>query len=243
MLIAGCAGYESKGMFSFKRSLNNRPYGFKKVSAPHPVRVGKTSERFEVKPGDCYWNTGWNDCKNDRERSELSEQEPYSSIGREYWYGWSIFIPKSYPNIYPTKTALGQFHQKQVGRPPVMFQNHNGGYWLDLNQMNGRSSGYYLLIPEGKLRGRWHDIIVHAKWSKDESGFIRVWVNGVLKVKHSGPLTKYSHPIYFKYGIYRSFLSRYKNANNIDKVPIQVVYFDEVRKGRSREDVVLTLRK
>lgn len=240
LFIVGCASVESKGAFSFKRSLNITQYGYQKVSPPHPVRSGKTSERFEVRPGDCYWNTGWNDCENDRERSELSEQEPYSSVGREYWYGWSIFIPNDYPNIYPTKTALGQFHQKHVSSPPVMFQNSSGGYWLDINQMHG---GYFILIPEEELRGKWHDIVVHAKWSKNSDGFIKVWADGFLKASYSGALTRYDYPIYFKYGVYRSFLSRYTCAKKVDSVPTQVVYFDEVRKGKSRKDVDIRLKK
>lgn len=239
-LLSGCTGIISTGPFLFKRSLNIKPYGYTKVSHPHPVRFGEISERFEVRPGDCYWNSGWNDCQNDRERSELSEQAPYSTVGREYWYGWSIFIPKDYPNIYPTKTALGQFHQKQVKSPPVMFQNESGGYWLDINQMQG---GYYLLIPEEGFREKWHDIIVHARWSKKNDGFIRVWVNGFLKANYSGALTRYDHPIYFKYGVYRSFLSRYKSSHNTDRVPAQIVYYDEVRRGMSREKVDIRLRK
>jgi len=235
-------------------------YGYKIVSRPHPVRAGKTSERFEVRPGDCYWDSGWNDCATDRERSELSEQEPYSSVGGEYWYGWSIFIPEDYPNIFPAKTALGQFFQKKTLSPPVMFQNHVGGYWLDLNQMNGSFEAYYLLIPENEFRGRWHDIIVHAKWSTGSDGFIKVWVNGKLKVEHLGPQTMFTYPIFFKYGIYRSFISRYKKwkqlegiigemagqkkmGKNVDKVPTQIVYFDEVRKGKSRESVDPSLRR
>jgi hypothetical protein len=240
ILITGCAGFETKGAFSFERSLNIKRYGYKRVFAPHPIRAGISSERFEVRPGDCYWNTGWSDCDNDRERSELSEEEPYSSVGQEYWYGWSIFIPNNYPNVYPTKTALGQFHQMHGGPPPVMFQNSSGGYWLDINQMHG---GYYPLIPKEEFRGRWHDIVVHARWSKNDDGFIKVWVNDVLKASHSGALTRHSYPIYFKYGVYRSFLSRYKLAQNVDSVPTQVAYFDEVRKGKSREDVDMRLRK
>ena len=72
---------------------------------------------------------------------------------------------------YPTKTALGQFHQKRQ-KPVVMFQNYDGGYWLDIHQTVGAKGKYYLLISEEELRGQWYDIIVNAKWSKDENGFI-----------------------------------------------------------------------
>ena len=38
----------------------------------HPTRLCQQSLRFEVKPGDWNSNRTWDDCKNDRERHELS---------------------------------------------------------------------------------------------------------------------------------------------------------------------------
>ena len=38
----------------------------------HPVRAGKKSIRFEVRPGDCGYDDSWSDCEKDRERHELS---------------------------------------------------------------------------------------------------------------------------------------------------------------------------
>ena len=40
----------------------------------HPVRAGEKSIRFEVRSGDCGKDEqgDWGDCKNDRERHELS---------------------------------------------------------------------------------------------------------------------------------------------------------------------------
>lgn len=253
--IEGCAGIELKGM-TFERSLNVKPYGYKIVSLPHPVRAGKTSERFEVRNGDCYWDSEWNDCKNDRERSELYEVSPRAMIGYEYWYGWSLFVPKDFPNIYPTITTLGQFYQKNIRDPPVMFNYRWNGLWLYMNLY----SWICLLLPEPEIRDRWNDFVVNVKWSTGNDGFLRVWVNGELKVDHLGPQTRFNYPIFFKYGIYRTFISEYKKmkqlegkvaemtgqkkiGENVGKVPTQIVYFDEVRKGKSRESVDPSLRR
>ena len=55
----------------------------------HPVRAGKKSIRFEVKPGDCGYDDGWSDCKKDRERHELSG----TRFGPgEWWYAWLSLI-------------------------------------------------------------------------------------------------------------------------------------------------------
>jgi hypothetical protein len=227
----GATQADSAGQYSgFTRILGAKnTYGYKKASAPEPVREGKVSERFELHTGDCGAAEGWDDCASDRERSELTQQPPHSLPGKEYWYAWSLFVPESYKNIFPTKVCLGQFHQIGALSPPLMFQNANGGYWLDLNQIEEDPK---LLIDDKNLRGRWHDLLVNARWSKKKDGFLKVWVNGELKFSRNGANLKREGRIFFQYGIYRSFLSR-----NKAKHPDQVVYFDAVRWGSKREDV------
>lgn len=226
----------------FRRSLNDKPHGYMIVR--QPVRVGPIAERFEVRPGDCAAQPGWDDCAKDRERSELGELPPLTNVGEEAWYAFSFYLDPSYPNVFPTKTALGQLHQKGAPHPPLEF-NHGltrdtkeMGYYLDFNLTE---RGHFLLIPEAQMRGRWHDVIVHARWSKGMDGLVEVWVNGVLKARVPGPNTNVDGPIFFKYGVYRSFVSRYRNRYGVPPPP-QVAYFDEVHKGRTRADVYPTLR-
>ena len=80
------------------------------------------------------------------------------------------------------------------------------------------------------------------KWTKKDDGFFKVWINNELKYEHNGP-TKTEEKVFFKFGIYRTFLSKYIKfqktiGNNINEVPTQVVYFDEVRMGKSKKKVV-----
>lgn len=99
-----------RGTFGpFVRSLNAKDYGYRIV--PDPTGAAPTAfvERFEVRSGDCAANTGWDDCANDRERSELSEKGNRNPAGTTGWYGWSLYLPSDFPNVYPTKVALGQF--------------------------------------------------------------------------------------------------------------------------------------
>jgi len=161
-------------------------HGYNIVDVPTGSAPSKRIERFEVRPGDCGENKYWSDCANDRERSELSEGRigRRNANGSTWWYGWSLYVPASYPNVFPTKVSLGQFHQE--GSHVVwMFQNPSGGLYLD-NQVTGRSRQYYKLIDKEELRGFWHRIEVHARWSDSEDGFFNVWVNGFQKVAHRG---------------------------------------------------------
>ena len=216
----------------YKKSLFNN---FKKhgvciveKSKGHPTRLGQESLRFEVKSGDCGYNKGWDDCKKDRERHELSGNR--HSDG-EYWYAWSIYLPKDFKNIYPTKLAMGQFHQSK-GHVVWMFQNADGGYFVD-NQVYGRTSRTDRILNQEEMLSRWNDILINANWTDKNIGFFRVWVNGKLSYKYYGPTKTKGKKVYQKFGVYRSFMSRYKMAKNVDLVPGQVVYFDEVRTGKS----------
>ena len=141
-------------------SINFKKYGVCIVekSQGYPTRLGNQSLRFEVKPGDCGYNKIWSDCKTDRERHELRGENHNDG---EYWYVWSIYLPKNFINVYPTKLAMGQFHQDK-GHVVWMFQNSSGGYHID-NQVNGYTQ-YEMEILESKdMIGKWNDIIINTK--------------------------------------------------------------------------------
>jgi hypothetical protein len=195
----------------------------------------KNIEIFDIRPGDCSENDGWSDCDNDRERSELTERNKTTGPGKQYWYGWSIYFPEDYPNVYPTKVALGQFHQDD-GPPVWMFQNSSGGYHLD-QQISGQTIKYFELLSDKELRGQWHQVELHVGWAGDNTGFFNVWINGEQKVQYTGRTMNSDDRSYFKYGIYRTYLTRYMNRNSVNEVPAQKVYYSNVKRGSSREAI------
>ena len=89
------------------------------------------SIRFEVRDGDSW---GW-DTRNDRERVELII---CCFEKKTHWNAWSIYLPEDFPIIFPTKVAMGQFHNDGDNPPEFMFQNQYdkyskskaGGYWV-----------------------------------------------------------------------------------------------------------------
>jgi hypothetical protein len=62
----------------------------------------------------------------------------------------------------------------------------------------------------------WHDFIVNVKWSWEEDGYCRVWIDGHQVVDDSGPIGyNDARGPYFKTGIYR------------DTIPgTHILYFD-----------------
>ena len=66
-LAASYPNSMNRGDFGpFMRSLNNKDHGYlikEDVTGSAPTKL---IEVFEVRPGDCFWDRGWNDCDEDR---------------------------------------------------------------------------------------------------------------------------------------------------------------------------------
>lgn len=218
----------------FQRSLNDKPWGINSVDQRNgPVFRGNLSQRFEVRQGDCAAQPGWSDCAMDRERAEMSELRPYTPLGKPTWYSWSVYFDKSWPDISPVTTTVGQFHQRDQSVPALLFIQKDDRYMLRIESAKGLYPNNHVvtLLRGSEIRGRWHTIVVFANWSTGQDGRLQVWINGRQRLDLRGPNTVNTTPVYFKYGIYRSFVSRVPNR------PAHVLYIDEVRKGPTRESV------
>ncbi len=201
---------------------------------------GTRGERFILKAGDCPRVTG--DCNADRERVEFFEggRAP-QPVGSEVWLAWSVMVDPSAPARPRTSMILGQFHQRGTSGPVILFQVIDGRYEikmtdpyrLDDDPMNPipdfRNIG---LRPYSAMRGGWTRVMVNARWSRGEDGFIQVWLDGQPAWRYDGPTVNANDPVYFKYGVYRSFVSKCGGP-----CPDFVAYYRDVRRGKSRERV------
>ena len=285
----------SSGYADLEKSLpgkDYKDYGMQIVSKAKgfPVRYGEKSIRFEVRMGDCNPDhtkekDGWSDCDNDRERHEIKAGSKKDSMKNgEFWFAWSLYLPKDHINLFPLKNNFGQFHQR--GGPPVfMFEERDEGYKI-VRTIGDDDYDDKLLIKTNDMIGKWTDVLINVNWSKKEDGFFKLWINDELKYDYKGP-TMTGKNVYQKYGIYRTGLTRYinyKNIENLDKclktekfeddyteifsnlkkdkyishnnsieifekcekyydeivIPTTIAYFDEVRKGKSKNSVILS---
>jgi len=217
----------------FDRVENNTTYGYilkRDNTLSAPTRL---IEVFELRDGDCISY----DCESDKERSEMMQQPKDNNLGDEYWYGWSIFFPEEYNEIHPASTVLNRFTHKKEEWPLWRFGQRKNAYGLSGQPLGKGSERLKFKIFGGKnknLKGEWHKIEVQVKWSKDNSGFFRVWSDGEQKVDYSGP-TIIEKNVGFRYGLNRIGLSRYKDKFDVDKVPTQKVYFSNVKRADTRE--------
>ena len=253
MIATGCVSTDSSasdvmsGKWYFSDTLNQnlKSWGRNVVKAAdgHPVRSGKKSMRFEVRSGDCSWSRWshyYSDCDNHAERREL-KQSPQSEGGNgnergENWYHYSIYLPNDFPIIWPSKTTLGQFHdgnKSEVYNRSFMFDiSERGNYFVD-NRLGGKTRDD-IIISVDEMKGKWTDILIHANWTHKNDGFLRIYVNGSNETTYSwtGITKRRGDNIHFKFGIYRrDVYSEYIT------IPTQVAYYDDIRKGKSCEDV------
>lgn len=202
---------------------------------------GSRAERFTLKAGDCIRRIG--DCDTDRERIEFYDDRKTTKPGDERWYAWSIYIPADFPVLRGRSPnyILGQVHQFGGSGPEVLLMLQDDGLHLKLSDPFRLDDDPMNPIPDFRrvklasqsaVKGKWQDFLLQARWSRGEDGQMRLWRNGREVWSYRGANTNANDPLYFKYGIYRSFVSRCGGP-----CPDASVYFRNVRIGRSKAEV------
>lgn len=158
-------------------------------------------------------------------------------MNREYWMGWSVYIPQDF--VFPVESnnewaALGQFHgatescDNQYMGPcvPFFLNSGVGGFRTVVNATNERCSDGSLTRAKAFTakfeKGAWNDIVLNFRYNYTNSGspFFKMWLNGQLVANDSGPnCYNDAKGPYFKMGIY---------ANSSSRIS---VYYDEIRVG------------
>ena len=254
---------------------HKKKYGFQRVKGF--TRRGSVAQRFEIRHGDCGRNSGYNDCSNDRQRVERSEK-PYNRIEKPNgttWYGYSIFIPREYRGLGKTGTTYGQV-KTLSDYHPIWFTANYGNQMMVIFFDGSKCK----IGSLSSWTGRWVDVMIKANYAKSGTGpFFEFYKDGKRVCSRSKPLvtgklTSQRLQLYFRYGIYNSFVSRWLSQNATRNVtaqgysqtfsrgstsksaaanpfkydwgvqlPTQVVFYDEMRYGKTREEVDVRLHE
>ena len=209
-------------------------------------RRGSQYQGFELRDGDCGSYSDWDDCANDRERVEFTA-EPFLPPRGKQCIAFSIMLDENFTLGSFNQTTLAQIQQRggptgfmegYESRPGVlMFHAQEGYYDFDWLYLHGSRTDIkqtdlkFRLLSLNDMKGKWTDISFCLDFAKNN---MSLWVNGKRKFNINQPPTGLHLPesIYFKYGIYRSFGSK-----QLSIVPTQIVYYDEIRRGSSIEEV------
>ena len=215
----------------------NSPKAINPVSVSDFSIIGEKSIRFESNDGECGKEPKWNDCTNDRERTELYyKKKPWK---KERWYRFYIYLPKDYNSIAPAKMSLIQWKRHDPSRVLVMFQHMHAGLTFNRNGDSFKDS-FIVLKRNEELIGNWTEIIFSTNWHPDPAkGFMKVWIDGKLKVDFKGVSnTKKGKELSLRYGLYSSFISRYKTTFQTQTMPQRVIFFDGVKEEKSCEKLI-----
>lgn len=169
--------------------------------------------------------------------------------GGVQWIGYSIFVPTDFVPSDPVVTTAGQIHMQGgpsntkggfKSTPGVLLMNLDRyGYTGAIIKLTGPRTSVndqYIhahVASLSAMKGRWTDIQIGLDTSI-KGGSIEIWANGRLVKRVNGFHPHTAKRYYFKYGLYRAFVSRYSGQR-----PTQKVVFDEVRLGPTRESVVV----
>lgn len=201
------------------------------------VRAGHGALKITVHSRDKF-EAGLNG-NSDSERAELMEgsKKLVSRENAAYEYSFSDFIPTNFPMV-PTRLVLAQWKQycPENGNcsddSPVVALRYVSGR-LFITRQVGRHPETLFETGED-LRGKWTDLRFQIRFTTNDNGRVRAWLNNKLVVDYTGATaypedaaTSYPHPswFYFKMGLYR----------NVMPDPM-TVYIDEYRKRQLRDD-------
>ena len=238
--------------------MGHNDHNFKYIEDKTKARAGKYFQRFELRDGDCFGDDKWSDCENNRERVEFSAK-PHQRPKKKQCYGYSLMLSEDFVDIYPTNTSLGQVHQEGgptgtagglASFPPlIQIEALKGNLQFNWHKLSGSAKNVqdigmgdlYKLKSLEDMKGVWTDISFCLDFKNKR---MDAWVDGIKKVEIlESPIFFKPKSIYFKHGIYRSFISKYKAHASIlvesfdGKMPTQIVFFDEIRRGSSIEKV------
>ena len=107
------------------------------------------------------------------------------------------------------------------------------GYFL-ISGANWMLKFYQKLFDMKTLKGKWNDLIINANWTDNEEGFIKIWVNGKLKLDYIGKtiskiktIDGQKHGALFRFGIYSQ------------KWPGTIIaYFDNIKRSKVCEKLI-----
>jgi hypothetical protein len=159
-----------------------------------------------------------------------SASKRYPILGQDIWYGWAVFVPETFcVDCSATVSQIHGFHPSCVKKHRVIVHLRiRDGHWgLAHRKLKGSPVGGDVYNLRPVHLGAWTYILVNAKLTASNDGFIKVWINNELVSERRG-YTWYAdcnNGPYFKAGLYAGAPKG------------ETIVVDEFRIGFRRSDV------
>jgi hypothetical protein len=192
-----------------------------------------------------------------RERTEVA-QGLKAEVGREYWYGFSIYLPgpaDGKDNYVPDKhwEIVTQWFAPtdnviEAGRhPPLTLKTSEGGvgghwtvggkYSAKAINAKGDYDGYFSKDLGTYETGKWTDWVFRVQWSYTNDGILEVWKDGKKVYSRLNAPIGYNDEEgpYFKMGLYKGAWELLPaDGSQLDVVDHRVIYHDEFKMADER---------
>lgn len=191
-----------------------------------PVRQGLCALRMELRPNDR--------AGGGRNRIELKYDPGYPE-GSDVFVAWSFLIPKSYPDTPRNQSMImGQWKAEVPGEkhgPVLAVKFGKRGEISGIRIRYGvKGKGKKSIADVPIALGKWHDLALHLRWSRQNDGFIEARFDA--QPITPGPIfgANMSAPV-----PHRFKLGQYAGKGKV-RAPSFII-IDEVRIGDSWQDV------
>jgi len=204
----------------------------------HPVYSGERSLRFEIRKGECSSNSFFDDCSNDRARTELYEYNRVNiEPGMIQSYEYSMFLvsneyfnPGNDTNPNAPLTVVSQIYFDDKG----VEGDAKGQFYLvvdhDQNlRIRTHTPFTYNIDKQELIMTDIFDKWITVKMELDaSSNRFRLFLNGSIVFQDTYnfiPENNIDPQYFFKAGVYNSFMSDAKR-----EYKTQVIYYDNLQR-------------
>lgn len=209
-----------------------------------PTRAGKYALRSVV---DRYDDNAPYRCEIVAKDQNARQSYLYQEIDKEYWYGFSTFIPRDFI-IDNLTDIIAQFHGTPDDGEAWFVPNfglHITGNQYEINRFWDDSKitswkkhdgeDHYAFGNIADDKEKWTDWVFNIKWSytNEGNGFMKIWKDGVLIFDKKGPnCTNDALGPFLRFGLYK-WDWRHTEQKKPGNTTSRVIYHDEYRIGNA----------
>lgn len=262
----------------YERFLSPATWNFRYSWPGEPVRRGQVSERYELRDGDCAAADCASGRLRAELREATDAPTAQVGRDIWYGYSFYNANMGAVTREQSVGTVLGQW-KPAGDAPTVfrIVQTYQGELdWTKCspvycNQVGSKTEDVVAelenmrvannwgqvqnfgdvcrLFSMTEMQGKWVDIVINTNFAATDDGYLRIWVNGVMRCNYYGRMVAGSsfglgaQALSHRRGLFASYTKTYRDKQGATPIPTKVAYYDEFRSGAARTDVDPALRE